>query len=76
MRSAQWVTGVTLPKLKDLYTVRCTIKANKIIADPSHPSHGLFIKKLSKRKPGYVRIAAKTNLLKDSFNAQAIHMLS
>ncbi|KAJ8408478.1 hypothetical protein AAFF_G00258920 [Aldrovandia affinis] len=71
-----WKKSPESPNLRDLYTVRCKTKANKIIADPSHPSHGLFIKKLSKRKPGYVSIAAKTNRLKDSFYSQAIRMLS
>lgn len=74
--SAQRLTGGMLPNLEDIYTKRCISKANKIIADPSHPSHGLFIRKQSKRKPGNISIRAKTNRLRNSFYPQAIQMLS
>ena len=41
VRSAQRLTGGTLPALQDNYNTSCHRNAKKIIKDLSHPSHGL-----------------------------------
>ena len=40
--TAQYITVVKLPAIQDLYTRRCQRKAQKMVKDPSHPSHRLF----------------------------------
>ncbi len=40
--SAERVIGCPLPSLKSLYDSRTLRRARKIMADPSHPGHGLF----------------------------------
>ncbi|KAF7646701.1 hypothetical protein LDENG_00183650 [Lucifuga dentata] len=40
--SADRVIGCNLPSLHDLYTSRTQRRANKIVADPSHPGHKPF----------------------------------
>ncbi|KAI4881461.1 hypothetical protein NFI96_000613 [Prochilodus magdalenae] len=42
VRTAQYITGVQLPNLLDLYTSRCLRKTRKILKDSTHPSHCLF----------------------------------
>ncbi|KAI4871728.1 hypothetical protein NFI96_002906 [Prochilodus magdalenae] len=42
VRTAQYITGVQLPNLLDLYTSRCLRKTRKILKDSTHPSHRLF----------------------------------
>ena len=37
MRTAEQTMGTTLPPLHDLYTMRCTNRARRIIKDPHHP---------------------------------------
>ena len=36
--TAQYITGVKLPDIQDLYTRRCQRKAQQIVKDSSHPS--------------------------------------
>ncbi|KAJ8369389.1 hypothetical protein SKAU_G00094170 [Synaphobranchus kaupii] len=42
IRSAERVIGCDLPSLQALHDSRALKRARKIIADPSHPGHGLF----------------------------------
>ena len=42
VRTAQYITGVKLPVIQDLYTRGCQRKALNIVKDSSHPSHRLF----------------------------------
>ncbi|KAI4902058.1 hypothetical protein NFI96_008674, partial [Prochilodus magdalenae] len=42
VRTAQYITGVQLPNLLDLYTSRCLRKTRRILKDSTHPSHRLF----------------------------------
>ncbi|KAF7641857.1 hypothetical protein LDENG_00270170, partial [Lucifuga dentata] len=42
IRSAERVIGCNLPSLQDLYTSRTRRRAEKIVADTSHPGHHLF----------------------------------
>ncbi|KAI4873905.1 hypothetical protein NFI96_008067 [Prochilodus magdalenae] len=42
VRTAQYITGVQLPNLLDLYTSRCLRKTRRILKDSTHPSHCLF----------------------------------
>ncbi|KAM9419419.1 uncharacterized protein ACWYII_022567 [Salvelinus alpinus] len=50
VRSAQCITGSTLPPLQDTYSTRCHRKAKKIIEDINHLSHGLFTPLSSRRR--------------------------
>ncbi|KAI4876984.1 hypothetical protein NFI96_002431 [Prochilodus magdalenae] len=42
VRTAQYITGVQLPNLLDLYTSCCLRKTRRILKDSTHPSHCLF----------------------------------
>ncbi|KAI4884870.1 hypothetical protein NFI96_029910, partial [Prochilodus magdalenae] len=42
VRTAQYITGVQLPNLLDLYTSCCLRKTRKILKDSTNPSHCLF----------------------------------
>ncbi|KAJ8346762.1 hypothetical protein SKAU_G00281630 [Synaphobranchus kaupii] len=42
IRSAERVIGCDLPSLQALHDSRALKRARKIMADPSHPGHGLF----------------------------------
>ncbi|KAI3373380.1 hypothetical protein L3Q82_021928 [Scortum barcoo] len=42
LKTAQHIIRTELLSTEDLYTQQCRKKANKIIKDPSHPSHKLF----------------------------------
>ncbi|KAI4875497.1 hypothetical protein NFI96_004997 [Prochilodus magdalenae] len=42
VRTAQYITGVQLSNLLDLYTSRCLRKTRRVLKDPTHPSHCLF----------------------------------
>lgn len=42
IQSAERVIGTPLPSLKSLHDTRALRRARKIMADPSHPGHGLF----------------------------------
>ena len=50
IRSAERVIGCPLPSLKSLHDTRALRRARKIMADPSHPGHGLFISLPSGRR--------------------------
>ncbi|KAI4900118.1 hypothetical protein NFI96_028297 [Prochilodus magdalenae] len=41
VRAAQYITGVQLPNLLDLYTSRCLRKTRRVLKDSTHPSHCL-----------------------------------
>ncbi|KAK3535498.1 hypothetical protein QTP70_016918 [Hemibagrus guttatus] len=38
-RTAEKITGVSLPSIADIYTTRCIRKASSIVDHPIHPSH-------------------------------------
>jgi DNA polymerase phi len=40
---AQYITGVEIPAIQDLYIRRCQRKTLKIVKDSSHPSHRLLM---------------------------------
>ncbi|KAK3529501.1 hypothetical protein QTP70_031753, partial [Hemibagrus guttatus] len=42
VRTAEKIIGVPLPSITDMYTTRCSRKANSIVDDPTHPSHTHF----------------------------------
>ncbi|KAI4876403.1 hypothetical protein NFI96_004024 [Prochilodus magdalenae] len=42
VQTAQYITGVQLPNLLELYTSCCQRKTRKILKDSTHPSHCLF----------------------------------
>ncbi|KAI4884459.1 hypothetical protein NFI96_003687 [Prochilodus magdalenae] len=42
VRTAQYITGVQLPNLLDLYTSRCLRRTRRVLKDSTHPSHCLF----------------------------------
>ncbi|KAK3561579.1 hypothetical protein QTP86_010692 [Hemibagrus guttatus] len=41
-RTAEKITGVSLPSITDMYITRCIRKANSIVDDPTHPSDTLL----------------------------------
>uniref|UniRef100_A0A8C9VFB8 Reverse transcriptase domain-containing protein n=1 Tax=Scleropages formosus TaxID=113540 RepID=A0A8C9VFB8_SCLFO len=74
VRTARHIVGVELPSLQEIYNRRCVRKAQRIINDPSHPSHGLFHLLPSGRRHRSIR--ARTSRLRDSFFPQAIRLLN
>ncbi|KAJ8355377.1 hypothetical protein AAFF_G00059160 [Aldrovandia affinis] len=42
VKTAQRITGSSLPAIKSIHDRRCLRKAQSIIRDSSHPNHGLF----------------------------------
>ncbi len=74
VRTARHIVGGELPSLQDIYTRRCTRKAQRIIKDSSHPSHSLLSLLLSGRR--FRSIRSRTGRLRDSFFPQAIRLMN
>ena len=70
LRSAQRITGGTLPALQDTYSTRCHRKAKKIIKENNHPSQCLFTPLSSRRRGQYRCIKAGTERLKKQLLSQ------
>ncbi len=69
VRTARRIFGGELPSLQDIYTMRCTRKALRIINDSSQPSHRLLSLLPSGRRLRSIR--SRTSRLRDSFFPQA-----
>ncbi len=74
VRTARHIVGGELPFLQDIYTRRCTRKAQRIIKDSSHPSHRLLSLLPSGRR--FRSIRSRTSRLRDSFFPQAIRQMN
>ncbi|KAF7649123.1 hypothetical protein LDENG_00146500, partial [Lucifuga dentata] len=74
IRSAERVIGCNLPSLQDLYTSRTRRRAEKIVADPSHPGHHLFEPLPSGRRLWSIK--TKTSRHKNSFFPTAVGLIS
>uniref|UniRef100_A0A3Q2TZL2 Reverse transcriptase domain-containing protein n=1 Tax=Fundulus heteroclitus TaxID=8078 RepID=A0A3Q2TZL2_FUNHE len=74
IRSAEKVIGCNLPPLQDLHASRTLRRAGKIVADPSHPSHGLFQTLPSGRRLRSIR--TRTSRHKNSFFPSATGLVN
>ncbi|KAL0195062.1 hypothetical protein M9458_008634 [Cirrhinus mrigala] len=74
VRTAERIIGAPLPTLQELYTSRVRKRAQKIILDPSHPSHPLFELLPSGRR--YRAPNIRTTRRMNSFFPQAIHLMN
>ncbi len=74
VQTARHTVGGELPSLQDIYTRRCMRKAQRIISDSSHPSHGLFSLLPSGRRLHSIR--TRTSRLRDSLFPQTIRLLN
>uniref|UniRef100_A0AAR2JVL9 Reverse transcriptase domain-containing protein n=1 Tax=Pygocentrus nattereri TaxID=42514 RepID=A0AAR2JVL9_PYGNA len=74
VRTAQRITGMQLPAIKDIHHQRCVRRAHSIIKDPSHPNHKLFNLLPSRRR--YKSIRARTSRLRSSFFPSTITLLN
>lgn len=74
IRTAEKVIGCDLPALRDLYASRTLRRAGKIVADPSHPGHGLFEPLPSGRRLRSIR--TKTSRHKNSFFPSATALMN
>ena len=72
--TAQYITGVKLPAIQDLYSRRYQRKALKIVKDSSHPSHRLF--SLLPHGKRYRSAKSRSKRLLNSFYPQAIRLLN
>ena len=72
--TTQYITGVKLPAIRDLYTRRCQRKAQKCLKDSSHPSHWLFF--LLPSVSRYRSTKSRSKRLLSSFYLQAISLLN
>ena len=73
IRSAERVIGHPLPSLKSLHDSRALRRARKIMADPSHPGHGLLTLLPSGRRMRL--LAASTERHRRSFLPSAARLL-
>uniref|UniRef100_A0AAX7TU86 Alkylated DNA repair protein AlkB homologue 8 N-terminal domain-containing protein n=1 Tax=Astatotilapia calliptera TaxID=8154 RepID=A0AAX7TU86_ASTCA len=74
VKTAQRIPGAQLPAINDIYRKRCLKRPGKIIKDPSHPSHGLFILLPSGRR--YRSLRTKTTRYRNSFFPTAVRLLN
>ena len=74
VRTAERITGTTLPTLKVLHSSRVSKRARKITLDPSHPAHFLFELLPSGRR--YRAPSTKTTRHRKSFFPQAIYLMN
>ncbi|KAK9541284.1 hypothetical protein VZT92_001341 [Zoarces viviparus] len=74
IRSAEKVIGCNLPSLKDLFASRTLKRARKIVTDPSHPGHDLFVLLPSGRRLRSVR--TKTSHHTNSFFPSAVGLIN
>ena len=74
VRAAEKVIGCRLPSLQDLYTSRTRGRAGRIMADPSHPGHRLFVPLPSGRRLRSIR--TRTSRYMNSFFPSAIRLLN
>ncbi len=63
-----------LPSIVDIFLARCSSKANRIVKDPTHPSHSLFQLLPSGRQ--YRSIRAHSARLLNIFFPQAVRALN
>ncbi len=77
-KTLQWtaakIIGAPLPSILDIFLALCSSKANSIVKDPTHPSHGLFQLLLSGRR--YRSIRARSTRLLNSFSPEAVRALN
>lgn len=74
VRTAEKIIGIPLPSITDIYTARCIRKANRIVDDPTHPSHTLFTLLPSGKR--YRSIRSLTTRHCNSFFPHAIRLLN
>ncbi|KAL6101541.1 uncharacterized protein ACO6RY_16768 [Pungitius sinensis] len=74
IHSAERVIGCNLLSLQDLFAARTLKRARKIVADPSHPGHELFVPLPSGRRVRFIRtkISRHTN----SFFPSAVGLIN
>ncbi|KAL6108477.1 uncharacterized protein ACO6RY_18992 [Pungitius sinensis] len=72
--SAERVIGCNLPSLQDLFASRSLKWARKIVADPSHPGHELFVPLSSGRRLRSIR--TKTSRHTNSFFPSAVGLIN
>lgn len=70
VRTDEKIVGALLPHLQDIYTKRCVRRANGIIKDSIHPSHGMFTLLQSGKR--YIIIRSRTTQLSNSFLPRTI----
>ncbi len=73
-RTAERITGTTLPTLQELYLSRVSKRAGKITLDPSHPAHSLT--ELLPSGWCYRALSTRTARHRNSFFPQAIHLMN
>ena len=74
VKNAGRIIGCQLPSLEKMYLKRSVARSQRIIADKSHPAHGLFQLLPSGRR--YRALTARTNRLSSSFFVQAVGALN
>ncbi|KAK9516992.1 hypothetical protein VZT92_024891 [Zoarces viviparus] len=74
IRSAEKVIGCNLPSLQDLFASRTLKRARKIVANPAHPGHKLFVPLPSGRRLRSIR--TKTSRHTNSFFPSAVGLIN
>ncbi|KAI1885498.1 hypothetical protein AGOR_G00204310 [Albula goreensis] len=74
VRTAEWILGINLPSLQDLYSSQVRKQAVKITEGPSHPGHSQ-----SELLPSgwrYRSLSAKTSRHENNFFPQAVKLMN
>ena len=74
VKNAERIIGCELPSPEEMYLKRSVVSSKRIIADQSHPAHGLF--QLLSSGWSYRAMRARTNRLSSSFFVQAVGALT
>ena len=74
MKTAQRITGSSLPTIEAVQSKRCLRRARSIEKDSSHPSHRLFALLPSGRR--YRVLRSRTSRFRNSFIPAAVTLLN
>ena len=73
IKMAQYIIGIQLPAIGDIYQARCQGRALNIIRDPTHPGHHHFQLLPSGRR--YRTVQSHPTRQKNSFFPQAVKLM-
>ena len=79
VKSAERITGVSLPAMDAIYTERCRRRAQSILKDPHHPAHSLFVWRESGHNLRHQRpesISAHTTRFSQSFFPATVRLVA
>ncbi|MBN3321907.1 AIFM2 factor, partial [Atractosteus spatula] len=73
VKTAQHIIGSALPSIQEIYNTRSLKKATKIMSDPTHPTHNLFVPLPSGRR--FWTLQSHTTRLQNSFFPRTVKLV-